>query len=87
MSERVLDVSELAPPEPFERVVAALEALPAGHYLRVLHRREPLLLYPWLQEQGFAWRTQAGRATEFEIFIWRRTDTPAQNAVASRAQP
>ncbi len=85
MNERVLDVSMLAPPEPFERVVAALERLPAGDYLRMLHHREPLLLYPWLQEHGFAWHTQPGRATAFEIFIWRATDTVARAAVANRA--
>ena len=86
MSERVLDVSELAPPEPFERVLAALETLAAGEYLRMLHRREPLLLYPWLQEHGFEWLTQPGRATEFEIIIWRGTDTAARDAVANRVE-
>jgi uncharacterized protein (DUF2249 family) len=80
MSERVLDVSELAPPEPFERVLAALETLAEGEYLRMLHRREPLLLYLWLQEHGFEWRTQPGRTTEFEIVIWRGTDKSAREA-------
>ncbi len=86
MSERVLNVSELAPPEPFERVLAALETLAAGEYLRMLHRREPLLLYPWLQEHGFEWLTQPGRTTEFEIIIWRGTDTAARDTVANRME-
>lgn len=87
MGERVLDVSELEPPEPFERALAALETLSAGEYLRMLHRREPLLLYPWLQEHGFEWRTQPGRVTEFEILIWRGTDKAAREAVLHRAEP
>lgn len=77
----------LAPPEPFERAVAALETLPAGEYLRMLHHREPLLLYPWLQEHGFEWRTRSGSATAFEIFIWRAADAAARAAVANRAGP
>ena len=84
MIDRALDVSDLAPPEPFERALAALETLTAGEYLRMLHRREPLLLYVWLQEHGFEWRTQPGRTTEFEIIIWRGTDEAARQA-ATRA--
>ncbi|HJX11124.1 MAG TPA: DUF2249 domain-containing protein, partial [Candidatus Binatia bacterium] len=57
MPERVLDVSDLPPPEPLEQVTAALGNLAPGDYLRILHRREPLLLYPWLEEHGFVWST------------------------------
>ncbi|OGI69019.1 MAG: hypothetical protein A2W18_13790 [Candidatus Muproteobacteria bacterium RBG_16_60_9] len=74
MPERVLDVSDLPPPEPLEQVTAALGNLAPGDYLRILHRREPLLLYPWLEEHGFVWSTQPGETTSFEIFIWRRSE-------------
>ena len=87
MSEKALDVSGLEPPEPRDRIVAALDQLPPGRYLRVLHHREPLLLYPWLQEQGYAWHTQAGRTTAFEIFIWRAADTTAATAAAGMFKP
>ncbi len=48
-----VDVRELAPPEPMRRVLAAADAgrLP----LRILHAREPALLWPHLQERGLAW--------------------------------
>ena len=77
MRDNLLDVSGLEPPEPRDRIVAALGQLAPGEYLRVLHRREPLLFYPWLQEHGYAWRTQAGDATAFEIIIWRAADATA----------
>ena len=47
-----LDVSELEPCEPLERTLAALAGLGSGDYLRVLHRREPRLLFPLLERQG-----------------------------------
>jgi Uncharacterized conserved protein (DUF2249) len=87
MSERVLDVSPLEPPAPRDRVVAALESLADGEYLRVHHRREPLLLYPWLQEHGFAWHTQAGDVTAFEIIIWRADDAQATAAAGRVLKP
>jgi hypothetical protein len=48
-----IDVSTLPPPEPMRRVLAAVDAgaLP----LRVIHAREPALLYPKLVERGLAW--------------------------------
>ena len=78
--ERVLDVSDLAPPEPLERALEAVRELPPGGYVRMLHWREPLLLYPLLEEQGLRWTTRAGRETAYEILIWRRGDAEAEAA-------
>lgn len=71
MSERLLDVTGLPPPEPAERVRAVLAALPAGDRLRVLLDREPVLLYPWLAEHDFEWQGRAGPGPVFEVVIWR----------------
>lgn len=48
-----IDVRELEPPEPMRRVLLAVDAgrLP----LRVVHRREPVLLWPRLEERGLQW--------------------------------
>jgi len=49
-----LDVRGLEPPEPMRLVLATLDgddALP----LRILHHREPALLYPRLAERGLRW--------------------------------
>lgn len=50
--EYCLDVSNLEPCEPLERTLAAVARLEAGDYLRILHRREPHLLYPLLEKEG-----------------------------------
>jgi hypothetical protein len=63
-----LDVSAFPPPEPMRRVLAAVDAgkLP----LRVLHAREPALLYPKLVERGLTW-TVLPRAGGAEVHVRR----------------
>jgi len=80
-AERLLDVSELAPPEPLERALAAADGLGPGEYLRMRHRREPCLLFPELEARGFRYLVQPGTLTAYEIFIWRRDDAAAEAAV------
>lgn len=81
--ERVLNVSELEPPEPMEKILDATEILTPGQYLRVLHNREPFPLYSILEENGFKHRIQEGRETLFEIFIWRRGDSGAEEVACA----
>ncbi|MCB1871119.1 MAG: DUF2249 domain-containing protein [Gammaproteobacteria bacterium] len=78
--EHRLDVSELEPCEPLERTLAAITLLETGDYLRVLHRREPHLLYPLLEKGGFVWSTRAGRTGQFELLIWHQDDQSAESA-------
>lgn len=80
-SECVLDVRDLTPPEPLERVLVALHALREAQYLRARLPREPYPLYPLLQEFGYAWRARPPDGAGFEILIWRRDDLDAQTAV------
>jgi len=79
-SERLLDVRDLAPPEPLQRVLVAMHALAAAQYLRVCLPREPFPLYPLLQEFGYLWRARPADGAGFEILIWRRDDREAQIA-------
>lgn len=51
-AEVTIDVSELVPPEPMMKILAALEELPAGGTLRVHHVRIPIFLYDRLNEMG-----------------------------------
>lgn len=76
--ETLLDVSMLEPPEPMERVLAAVDELKRGDYLHLLHRREPFPLYPILEEMGFAYVTRPGHITAYEVFVWRRGDLSAE---------
>jgi uncharacterized protein (DUF2249 family) len=70
---RVLDVSELVPPEPLERILAALDELGRGEELLVRHRREPFPLYNLLRNMGFDWET-GYQDERFQVRIWRPTD-------------
>ncbi|MCP3984988.1 MAG: DUF2249 domain-containing protein [bacterium] len=72
--ERVLDVSELEPPEPFRMALAAIDALEEGEFLRMCHRREPFPLYQTLDRMGFSYRVRAGARTRYEILIWPSAD-------------
>lgn len=71
MRERLLDVRELEPPEPLERVLELLDTLAPDERIRMLHRRDPNLLYPILHREGFTWRTETTPEGEFVILIWR----------------
>lgn len=66
---RELDVRQLEPPQPLERILDALADMPADARLRVLHRREPFPLYDLLRRMGYGWSTQ-GTDERFEILIW-----------------
>ena len=84
-SELFLDVSGLEPPEPLVRALAEADRLEPGQYLHMRHRREPCLLYPNLDKRGFSHVTRASRDGEFEVFIWSRGDTAAEQAARSAA--
>lgn len=84
-AERVLDVSQLEPCEPLERILSTIPNLQAGEYLHVLHRMEPHPLYPILTREGYAWLTQQGRDVPVEIYIWRTTDAQAEAAARAEA--
>ena len=77
MAETILDVRGLPPPEPLERVLDALGALGAGDRLRLLVDIEPRPLYPILGRCGLAHRTELGAVSGFEVTIWPR---PASDA-------
>jgi uncharacterized protein (DUF2249 family) len=70
MTEQHIDVSDLDPPEPLERILDSLADLPSGQWLRVTHRRDPLPLYRMLKDMGYRWHTERISPQHFEIRIW-----------------
>ncbi len=72
MNQILIDVSELPAPEPFQKIMAELTQLNHGDYLKVVHRKEPLLLYKPLEQLGFDFHVQKGSDFAFEIFIWSK---------------
>ncbi len=83
--ECFLDVSDLEPPEPLVRALAEIDKLKTGQYLHMRHRREPCLLYPNLEQRGFAHLTRVS-GLDFEVFIWRRDDSAAGQAACAAAR-
>ncbi len=77
MTEHFLDVSQLEPPEPMERILALLPTLPAGDYVKVYHRREPVPLFTILQTMNHAWHTEKLGEHRYHIYIWREGDRDA----------
>ncbi|MGH7066520.1 MAG: DUF2249 domain-containing protein [Acetobacteraceae bacterium] len=51
---RSLDNRGLGPPEPMVRILSTLEELKPGEVLEAWNDREPLLLYPELEQRGAA---------------------------------
>lgn len=72
--EHLLDVRFLEPPQPLERVIQALRVLRYGDSIRMVHRREPCLLFPILQRDGFAFKSRVVADDHVEIVIWHLQD-------------
>lgn len=70
-AERTIDVRGLTPPEPLERTLVALDALPDGARLRQINVRVPAFLLPLLDERGYRY-TVDDRGDHVVTEIWRR---------------
>lgn len=70
--EQRLDVSDLEPPEPLERILDALADLPRGDWLHIQHRREPFPLYRMLHDLGYRWHTRSLAGSGIELFVWEQ---------------
>jgi uncharacterized protein (DUF2249 family) len=65
----VLDVRGLEPPEPMERTLAALSALPRGSTLVQINVRVPKFLLPLLDERGFTYEIREQDEDVVRLFI------------------
>lgn len=77
LNEVVLDVSDLEPPEPLVQTLEAAKQLLPGQYLRMLHRRDPCMLYGNLDDNHFKYYQRKGTTSAVEVFIWPEDDTKA----------
>jgi hypothetical protein len=74
--QKVIDVSDLEPPEPMNRILDELMDMGRGDWLRVHHSREPFPLYNMLKSMGYCWLTTRGKMVAFEIIIWPEDESP-----------
>ncbi len=79
--EVLCDVRELPPPEPMHEVLKVLETLKVGHYVRMMHRMEPVPLYQVLESMGFTHHLHLGGEAPFEVMIWHQGDHAARSKV------
>lgn len=79
-SEHTLDMRDMELPEPLLRALPELESLLPGDYIRMLSRRDPLLLYPMLESQGFSYTRRRDSEGIYVILIWREGDVAAEQA-------
>lgn len=70
----VVDVSELAPPEPMTVILTAMASLEQSHCLLVTHRRQPFPLYEKLTQAGWAYHCQVHDEDHISLFIYRQID-------------
>jgi uncharacterized protein (DUF2249 family) len=68
-SEIVVDGRGLEPPEPMEKVLAALDDLQPGQRVRFLIHRQPYPLYDILRRYHYRYETTAFADGHFEILI------------------
>jgi uncharacterized protein (DUF2249 family) len=62
-----IDVRGLPPPQPLYAVLSLLEGLDGANLVILHHEREPLLLFPELEERGWNWRHIAGEPGEVRL--------------------
>lgn len=69
-----MDLRDLAPPEPMERILEALDVLERGLCLEALTPLLPAPLLPILEERGFVWRMNVEATGTARIRICHAAD-------------
>lgn len=69
-----VDNRGLVPPEPMVRILAIAQQLGSGQRLEALNERQPMLLYPKLEELGLEHHTEQTGDGHFRITILRPTE-------------
>lgn len=67
-----LDVSQMEPPQPMIEILQKVQELGPKDVLEVGHHREPVPLYPQLEEAGFAHAIEKLGEHRFRLRIWRK---------------
>lgn len=67
-----LDVRELVPPEPMMKILEALSQVDENTVLLVHHHREPMMLYPKLEERGYQAVTNKIDENYYKVIITKK---------------
>nr|CRH06262.1 conserved protein of unknown function [Candidatus Magnetococcus massalia] len=72
----ILDVRELPPPEPLKAILEATVRIPPQRRLKVIHNRQPALLYSRLKERNLACETEIDEAAGLVILTIYHPTSP-----------
>jgi len=75
--ETMLDATDMAPPEPFDKATAILRQMQPGQYLRMLHRRVPYPLFEFCRAMSLEYTVNEDTAAACEVIIYFPTDEQA----------
>lgn len=75
-----LDLTDLPPPEPMERILARLETMEAGEVMFALLNREPVFLFNELKQRGHEWVGNFDEAGKVYRIMIRATPLDAADA-------
>ncbi|MBK7381646.1 MAG: DUF2249 domain-containing protein, partial [Ignavibacteriales bacterium] len=67
-----LDVRELSPPEPMMKILETLPQVDENTLLLVHHHREPMMLYPKLEERGYEAVSNKIEENYYKVVITKR---------------
>ncbi len=67
---RRVDVRGLEPCEPMEKILAALDDPVTDGRVHAILDRDPIYLYPILEQRGFDWRVLVDDQNHFELLIY-----------------
>ncbi|MCB0365258.1 MAG: DUF2249 domain-containing protein [Bdellovibrionaceae bacterium] len=84
VDETLVDVRELAPPEPLEKALAAIDQLVPGKYICLHHRREPCGLLPRLKNLGCEHWISRDEDGFCEVFVWLYGDEESRRAIEQK---
>jgi len=73
-----IDVRGLEPPQPLVGVLSLLESTDVDPTVIVLHDRDPVLLYPELEERGWTWETLSAPEGELHLRLTLTRNTGAE---------
>ncbi len=83
---KTIDARGLPPPQPFDRVLAALGELPLGEKLKLIVPHEPVPLFRFLLRNNYAYRSELIAPGHCEVVMWELpAETSGTDAVSEIA--
>jgi hypothetical protein len=76
--ETTIDVRGLQPPQPLVEIITLLESADVSDTVIVLHDRDPLLLYPELDDRGWEWSQLPSPEGELHLRLTRLAGVETQ---------